>query len=215
MKKKLNKYINAVGVELEGGWKAGRRSGGKISGYLLKGDSSVRDIRMDITGEVNSLPMSKMRSIRGYFKYAYPDRTNDSCGLHIHLSFNSNQYYSKLMSSKFYYYFIREMGKYASTLALIDDRVKFHHRLAGRNRYCRKEFEKSNYVYQVTEEYPSVANRYNIINYSYREFKTIEFRVFPMFSKWQVSYAVSEKLIELVTNYLKKCKPVGWHSIQF
>lgn len=218
MTKRINKYINAIGVELEGGWKrtrfnAERRS---ISGYTFKSDGSVQGLERDdnVVGEINSVPMTKISSLRGYIKYGYPNTTNQTCGLHVHISLNNDYYYSQLMSSRFYNHFIKEMKKYGKKLKDTNDNSSFLSRLAGKNNYCKRKFKKEEYIHQMSKG-GGGADRYNIINYAYRQHGTIEFRVFPMFSTPVVSTKVVEHLVVMVTKYLKNQKPEGWSTVSF
>src|SRR5690348_9266825 len=87
--------INLVGIELEGGW---NRCPDKKLGHFDH-DGSVRFEPFDkdgdrmpmpqyYTGEYVSYPMP-VDQIASWLRTTYPEHVNDTCGLHVHMSFHN------------------------------------------------------------------------------------------------------------------------------
>lgn len=90
--------IRLVGIELEGAWKK-LPTGGENT---FHGDGSVKfpaspPMRV---GEIVSLPMVPA-AIPKWVKTNYPDKVNETCGLHIHMSFWTARHYHRLMTQDY------------------------------------------------------------------------------------------------------------------
>jgi len=163
----INKYIDKIGLEIEGAWYNGQP-------YNLHTDGSV-SARADHTGESVSDPMESWRAVRDFITDNYPDEHNSSCGLHVHFSFNSLGIYSRLMDKEFHPYFTGAMKAWGEENKIQD--TAFWDRLNGRNQYCLSEWRADNQAMQRTKNSP----RYCHWNFCYGLHKTAECRLLPVF----------------------------------
>lgn len=93
--------IHRIGIELEGGWR-------KVPpGTQIGPDGSVQITRYQderlIVGELSSPPLSldpKDEPIywTTWLKKFYPSHVNETCGMHVHLSFKLALTYERLMT---------------------------------------------------------------------------------------------------------------------
>jgi hypothetical protein len=164
----MTKFINKMGVEIEGAWYNGQP-------YGLKSDSSVR-ARADYHGESVSDPIGSFRELTKFITDNYPEEKDESCGLHVHFSFNSLGYYSMLMDKGFMPYFSKFMKEWGETNAIRD--THFWERLNDRNRFCRREVNPDQQVIHRDRGY----SRYTQWNYAWGVHKTAECRVLPVFA---------------------------------
>lgn len=221
--RRVRNRIHLVGIELEGGWS-------KLpKGTALVHDGSVRFQGPEIiavtdpatgrrtqqvvpgsgpphVGELPSPPLEV--SVKGsstipwmeWVKQFYPSHVNDSCGMHVHMSFRSALTYQRLMTPDYQVTMMDHLIKWAR-------KVKFgenHHiweRLNGTNRYCQHQFmaEEQAQRREKSHDHHAPGHRYTAINYAYGQHSTVECRVLPMMdTSAQAIDAISQVL--LVTN---------------
>lgn len=197
------KYINLVGVELEGGWKIAPPS--KVhSDISVHVEDQVGDVPYQAAGEVSSEPMNLEKLSEWVYKN-YPDYMNSSCGLHVHVSLKSNTDYIKLMSRDFQSYFLKKMEEWGKKTGL-SDRHLFWARLLGYNNFCRKQHRPDEQILLAQKQ--DRDERYTQINYCYKMHKTIECRLFPMFKYSRVAMSAILAFIDCVESYLDEHREV-------
>lgn len=181
----MKNYINKIGVEIEGGW--------EDKPDELKCDVSVNNELADYTGEVVSYPMT-IDEVKDWILNNYPDATDDSCGLHVHLSFIDNVYYQLLMSRHFYTFYIKKMYLFKNKIgnAYLEDRLN------GYNTYCKDEYNPDEQAAATNKE----CIRYALINYCYNQHGTIEFRALPAFDNPRDAVRAVLYTIKIVNYYL-------------
>ena len=184
------RFINQVGIELEGQWDEARMprnlgTDGSLHGFSGNG----------ITGEARSRPMTSRWA--EWVRETYPDRVNISCGLHVHLSFRTEYQVMRLMDSQFRDYFMPRMRRWGVRNELPAEHA-FFSRLAGRNQYCRSGWEPDAGVRGLIERYCGI----NFV--AIRVHGTVEFRFLPMFPSRQIDLSIDaiRHLIRTVENYL-------------
>lgn len=187
---KQNK-IYLLGVELEGGWDNCPRN--------FQDDGSV-ECAGDTTGECISDPQ-KLPSLLKWIPQHYPDYTNDTCGFHVHTSYNEMRDYETLMERKFYDFFLARFAKWGKSYPIRN--TAFWARLEGKNTYCRKVFEP---LKQAFISYKGV-NRYTHLNYCWGLHGTLECRLFPMFKSSKTAQAAVCELVDLIETYLVMNRP--------
>lgn len=85
-------------------------------------------------GEIASPTFKRYEDVIVFTDDNYPDRSNDSCGIHLHLSFLKLLDYSFLMENKFRDYFESKMLDFGKTNGLKPD-SQFYRRLAGQTHF--------------------------------------------------------------------------------
>lgn len=183
-------FINLVGIELEGAWDGQRPENlhgdgsVEISGYDASDcdcddpdDCNCQARTARIVGESSSPPLA-ISAVSAWIERNYPDETNSSCGLHVHISLRELSYYTRLMEPAFYTrVFIPTMTHFCNAIRHSGDRALFTARLRGDNHFCQ---DMTMSVIQAN--YLRGTDRYTQLNYDYRQFGTVECRLFPMFS---------------------------------
>ncbi len=209
-KKSFNKYINAIGVELEGGWKgatplpSGRYS---YAGYKLITDISVNGMNdMDWGGEINSPKLYSEGGLKDFLSKAYPQRVNSSCGMHVHVSFNKHSYYLSLMRSSFHSAMMRRLKLLLKNIEDPEDQSRLQQRVYGKQRFCGGQYSNLNTIKQYNS---TGGQKYSMINYCQKKFDTIEFRGLCMFNKWETSLFAIQDLLVFISRYLQNTKPDG------
>lgn len=204
-----NSKIDKIGVEIEGGWLNGHKAIESVYGdgsvniadyYSKDEDDSCED---DICGEVCSDPLPSLRNLGKWVREFYPDTTNETCGLHIHLSTKRHLDYALLMHKKFFDLFVNGMSEWGKkNLGNRSEEDKaFWKRLSGVNTYCRKEWKP---IKQLQGDW----ERYTMLNYAaFRDHRTIECRLLPAFKDVEKSLRGIGFFVKLTDSYLKTMKP--------
>lgn len=152
-------------------------------------------------GECVSKPLSIDDAIT-FVDKCYPDETNSSCGLHVHLSVKSKIAYMKLTSPKFYDYFIKRITDWGHKKG-IRQGSQFWKRLQGENTYCLNQFNPEA-QYRTSEHYH--GSRYTHLNYCYGLHGTVECRLFPAFQDKELAKSAVKEYYNIVQDYLSTQK---------
>ena len=231
------KYIDKVGIELEGGWLRpldGWPSFFRKVDFVVKTDSSVEldegtiDTRIGknwdcskylfdveqcsyfsagrdpslmsgmaevVEAEFNSNPMSNRQVINGWLNTFYPTFVNDTCGLHVHISFKSPAFYALLATKKFNTYFRAKMKRWG-TKNIDSPEHEFWKRYWYHNTFCSLRFDAHNQL-------KGHGDRYSQLNFcAYRSHGTIENRLFPMFEKKELAISAVNEYIDCVESFI-------------
>ncbi len=195
----MMRYINKIGIELEGFFNIERYNSLNYNG-LIKYDGSVvsNDLnsREFCAGEIASDPLT-IEQVRGFIELYYPCIVNHTCGLHIHLSFNDNAYQT-FIDKYCHDYIIENLKKYCFKKLKGNDLKLFAERVSSFNNYCRVNYIANSQLY-------GGGTRYTAINYSaYNKHKTIELRLLPMFEDKKTAYDIISYYLMLVERFLNK-----------
>jgi hypothetical protein len=198
--------IAHVGIELEGGWTklpAGVRQ--------LVHDGSIADLpdAIDIDGKptpvrIGELPSPPMplANVTPWLQAHYPQLYNESCGLHIHLSFNSALTYSRLMVPTYPATIIHYVAKWAETRKL----PKIHPlwlRLQGQCAYCQHTFDADLQVTMPKDHNRTrPGHRYSVINYCYSLYNTLECRLLSMMDNAEQADDAVKQIIKITNAFL-------------
>ena len=166
---------------------------GATAGPPFKGDGSVEGITADFVGEAAS-PVLCVHEMPAWLAEYWPHKSNETCGMHVHISLTSNLNYSRLTSPRFNEYFLSEMFKWGHEINL-GPRHRFWPRLEGRNTYCRKHWEPIGQMLHGD-------CRYTQLNFCYLQHGTVECRLFPMFKQLKIGTLAVYRLCEIVESYL-------------
>lgn len=200
--------IVRIGIELEGSWEQRNQPD------QFHVDTSVHINDGYHVGETRSPPLT-LDEVEDWIIRNYPDHTNSSCGLHIHVSFTNELAYMQLMDAKFYKIFISNLKQWAKENN-INEGSQLFQRIAGKNRYCHKGYRGDRQSKCSSKE----SVRYYHLNYCWALqkrgggiMKTLECRIFPMFKKKDederpvLALKAVEFFVNLCNNYLAKQKP--------
>lgn len=166
------------GVELEGGWDTIPCALGVP--IHMRGDGSVH-VSATYVGECSCEPQADWGTMLKWMLEAYPNHTNESCGLHVHASVATPGLYSRLMDIRFAAHVRRALRRWGESVTESGAKAKaemllFWSRLRGENSYCRKMFLPDDQCSGYGD------SRYGFLNFCYGKHKTFELRVLPCFS---------------------------------
>lgn len=147
-------------------------------------------------GELPSSPMPP-DALDAWMRTFYPHHVNESCGMHLHMSFQSALTYQRLMDVNFPATVLAYMGKWGLTRGLPSTHALFA-RINGSNSYCRNEFHAD----AQSRATRKGGDRYTVINYCYGLHQTLECRLLPMMDDVEMAIAALRELILITNTYL-------------
>lgn len=192
------KFYDMVGVELEGRYldlRAAKNTATSL-GATYSGDGSIQESPDSNASayEFKTRP-GTVRDACNQIIALYPDETDKSCGMHVHVSFvNPNYALSVLNTEAFFAYFQRRWTDWGNKMGL-DQSSQFFRRLRGENDYC------------MINEYSSVmcdGERYQQLNFNaWGGHRTLECRLLPMFRRSSLAVAAVQELLSIYQDYLE------------
>ena len=214
---KVRSRIDLIGVELEGGWGHGlfpknerfEKDASVFHDRTIIQRAKVKSLRISHMGELPSQPMMPI-AMPMWMKKCYPQMVDDTCGLHIHMSFHTKVHYSLLMIPEFQKTMIVYLKDWANEEKL-PEKHPIWSRLNGANEYCNHEFYADLQVVEGKKDYDHFrkGNRYTAV--AYRGGKTIECRILPMFETVDQSIRALKKVMDVTNACLvkvaEKCGP--------
>jgi hypothetical protein len=202
-------YVKYFGFEIEGGfdeWHRGYDEDDEQNNVYFKHDGSV-NCESGIAGEIASprFRVDRMENFRIFARENMPIEANASAGLHVHVSFNTNEAYARCMDKEFIDKFYPAVKEFIVKSKFdLDVEVRFWERLDDQSNYCKNEFcpeYQSNPLWNRI--YNSENGRYTHINYPFGQHQTIEARLFPSTTDPNELIKMVEFFIDFTNNYLK------------
>lgn len=192
---KVKNRVALVGVELEGGWVQ------LPTGVAqLDVDGSVFDRRVPAgVRHIGELPIGPAlpAGIPELIRINHPQKVNHTCGMHVHMSFDSLWYYQLLMVPEYQITMIEYLTRWAK-----DNKFKdTHHiwaRLRGESQYCRNEFwpDIQSGTKRKDFNHDRPGHRYTHVHYCGRQ-RTIEIRTLPMMDKVKLAVSAVQEVISI------------------
>lgn len=207
--------IKQVGFEIEGGWKGtpgvcpvpgpgSFTSDNSINGQSLSGSLPISATHV---GEAVSLPMAyssptwRTWLLMNWPNADPPNRTNRTCGFHIHLSTYNLKQYSFLTSKALLFDVHRNLEALGKEIGL-PERHLFWQRMAGLNRFCRLDFDATAQMEVAPTNRANNQVRYGYLNFSWKLHGTMEFRALPTFRDANIALRFAEVYLATVENFL-------------
>lgn len=201
--------IQRVGVELEGAWKRDRfDTFSKVKGWKYKEEVSSTVKEFDVVGEIISEPMIR-KDVWPWMRAFYPQGTNRTCGIHVHMSFRHKSDYERLMDRRYHEHLLRGFVRFGHTRK-IDVKHPFWERLTGRNAFCKDFFDPDAQAHYDGHSGGQRArdHRFAAVNYCFAQHKTLEYRVLPTFEDPTVAIRAVRRLLNLTEEYLHTVETV-------
>lgn len=209
-KGKVKSRIHRIGVELEGGWTK-----------LPKGTTVVRDGSVDLSvelnaqqdariiavGELPSPPLSLLEKDDTYWiqwlHKHYPQVHNGTCGMHVHMSFNTALTYMRLMTPSYPATVVSYMLDWAKRTGLGKNHPIWS-RLRGKSIYCQHVFDPEGQIKNNNKDHDQrrAGHRYTAINYCFSRTGTMECRLLPMMETSTMAQDVIAELLDVTNGYL-------------
>jgi hypothetical protein len=197
--------VYKVGVELEGGWTkipAGTRIGHDGSVHVGHGDSLDQDHPIVHIGELPSPPLSP-EELPGWMAKFYPQAVNQTCGMHVHLSFKNAMSYQRIMVNTYPATILAEVELWAKKVGLPKDHAIWD-RLAGKSRYCQHIFSADEQATNAAKDFDQnrEGNRYSVVNYCYGRYTTAECRLLPMMKTPEQGLEAVQEIMRITNAFL-------------
>lgn len=198
--KKPRNRIARIGVELEGGWKE------IPDDIALQADTSVfkGNIPPGLQcGELALGPMQRVVVAKMVNKY-YPNKVDATCGLHVHMGFETIYQYMLLADSPAYQDTVVEyLGRWGKEEGLKDSHPLWS-RLRGESVYCQKKFWPQEQMNMTRKDHDQkrVGHRYTMIHYCWGRYRTVECRLLPMMDTPEQANSVIKRLLDITNAYL-------------
>lgn len=151
-------------------------------------------------GELASPTFDSYKKMMDWTDKNYPDKSNSSCGIHVHISFLNLMDYSNLMEQKFYRFFEEKMLLFGKLNGLKEN-SQFYRRLSGNNTYCHK-------TYTPDLNAHGNGDRYQQLNMAFSSHGTLEIRVLPCFQEKKFALRAIEFIYIMLNQYLNNCKAI-------
>lgn len=153
-------------------------------------------------GELPSEPL-ELSKFPTWMRRYYPSHVNESCGLHVHMSFKSALHYQQLMVPEYPATMVAYITKWAKDAAIPKEHPIWK-RLNGKNQFCKQEFFADQQVAKMNKNYghDGVGHRYTVINYCYGLHATLECRVLPMLEDAEVAIKAVQHVIDVTNAFL-------------
>lgn len=202
----LGKAINRIykiGIELEGGWTklpTGTRQLAHDGSVVIPRQQGEPEI---FTGELANGPMD-MNEWQKWLKGHYPQKVNDTCGMHVHLSPRTALVYSRLMDARYPGTVVAYINEWARKNNLSKDHPIWP-RLKGKSVYCQHLYMADDQIRNTAKDHSRerVGHRYTVINYCHGRWGTIECRLLPMMETSEQAVDLIQELINITNAYLK------------
>ncbi len=190
------KSFKKVGIEIEGRFLDLRALCRRADNADLthNSDSSIRyspDNERCEPNEFQTNPGSIREACQQLVDY-YPDETDHSCGMHVHVSFDAIDV-ALFNTREFFTYFRKRWEEWGARMNL-SPQSQFYRRLRGDNDFCRVNVDPVDYRNQ---------DRYHQLNFgAWADHKTIECRMLPMFRRASLGVAAVQELLTIYEDFL-------------
>lgn len=209
---KARNRVHRVGIELEGGW-------AKVApGINIVRDGSVRfnedtiyGLKLRYVGELASPPLEVKTpsnewspEFLSFMRTNYPLTHNDTCGMHVHLSFTSCFAYQRLMVPSYPGTIVAYMSKWAAQQGLPLTHPIWD-RLANKSRYCQHLFYADDQSRSRGKDYDQhrEGHRYTLINYCWSRYQTLECRLLPMMGTVDLAISAIQEIVTITNAFLR------------
>ena len=197
------RHYHKIGIEIEGRFLNLRRlqNAAGNDGLDYCGDSSIYSSSDSSAApyEFKTKPSNLKEAIEQLVKY-YPDETDRSCGMHVHVSFDP-QDLTLLHTKAFFAYFKQRWTDWGQKMNLSPN-SQFFKRLNGDNDFC--EPNESELV-----DMTNMDRYYQLNFYAYRIHKTLECRMLPMFRRSSLGISAVCELISIYEDFLNNPEECG------
>lgn len=164
--------------------------------------------RKDLPAHIGEFPSTAMEITHWaqWIRQSYPTHVNDTCGMHVHLSFRSNLNYQRLMEPEYTATVVSQFCKWAERYPLLfPPDHSIWKRLSGQNEYCQYLHHADGQVKQTKKIYDhhTGQHRYTAINYCFAMHETLECRLLPMMPDAEVAIDAIQHFLNTTNAFLR------------
>ena len=168
-----------------------------------------------VNGEISSpkFRIDRFLQFRNFEKSNPVEWTDDTCGIHVHVSTNNALAFQKLCDLEFYTKFRKDVWRFMHNGLFSEETLEqFRDRFNGESQYCKSGFNPDKSINGGMREfqtcYTSTNGRYNDMNFdSYHKFGTVECRLFPSSSSHDEVINMVEWFVNFTNHYLANVTP--------
>jgi hypothetical protein len=161
-------------------------------------------------GEIPSPPL-KLDHWEAWLRSHYPPFVNDTCGMHVHQSYDTSLTYQRLMTPQYPKTVLEEFKKWAKEKGY-PEKHPLMLRLYGEGKagtpseFCQPIFQADEQARRTEKRYNHFepGHRYTVMNYCWGmgNRQTIECRLLPMFEEVNVAIEAILKLLAITNSFL-------------
>lgn len=157
-------------------------------------------------GEIPSPPMPPAE-MGVWMRRYYPQSVNETCGLHVHMSFENSLHYQRLMVASYQATILKYIGLWAREEGLPKSHCLWP-RLRGESVYCQHQFWADHQVKTRGKDHDQrrEGHRYTVINYCYGTNGTVECRLMPMMADAEQGVRAVQRILDITNAFLAKGK---------
>lgn len=195
--------IYRIGIELEGGWTslpAGTNDLIHDGSVSIPRDITCPNLR---TGELANGPMT-MTEWQAWMRSHYPQKVNETCGMHVHLSPRNALVYSRLMDPRYPGTVVAYINNWAKAEGLPKDHPIWA-RLKGKSIYCQHLYMADDQIRNTQKDHSRerVGHRYTVINYCHGRWGTVECRLLPMLDSVEQATRLVQEYVDITNAFLR------------
>ena len=161
-------------------------------------------------GEIVSPPMEATEpTVTDFVTANYPTAVNDTCGLHVHMSFKHRLNYQRLMTPEFTKAMVVGLREWAEQEKLPKGHPLWPRLLDPDHRHCAHIYCGEEQSKQVSKDYQSrgkAHSRYTAINYCYNQHQTVECRLLSMMDTPEQAVRAVMEVLRITNRFLAKVR---------
>lgn len=202
-------HLSKVGVEIEGAW-IRRPKITKVCNVVGDGSVHINGPGWGWVGEISSAPLASLSGLLAFMRKRWPNKTNHTCGLHVHISTKQPNAYALLARPDFVARFNKWAGDWSDAHP---DEELFSVRQIGGNSFCKKMPDPNSVLgrrdldalIRAQARYHGKTDaRYRQLNFCYAFHGTLEARIFPAFESPEVAVDAVKSYLFMVEHYLRR-----------
>ena len=212
--RRVKNRIAGVGVELEGGWIYGKAVSKVVHDGSVKFSKIIYD-QPNPPHAVGEIPSPKLTTeqVDDWIKKNYPQHVNETCGLHVHMSFKYPLNYMRLMTPDYTVVLVKSLAEWCEEHKLPADHPQWKRLKNPRHDHCAHIYLGDSQVRLTKKNYNSRGgpeSRYTFVNYCYSmgdtPRKTVECRGLSMFETADMSCDAVHAVLNTTNAFLAKVR---------
>lgn len=128
-------------------------------------------------------------------------------GIHVHLSFDTLEDYSRVASRRFYNVFLTTLAEWGRRVEL-PETSQFWRRLKGANRFAKRHFNPRRQIGVTTKNSQANAPRRTALNYCFGLHGTVEVRIAPTFMPKAIGLDFIRVVVDCFEDFLSSPKGI-------
>lgn len=153
-------------------------------------------------GEIPSEPLDP-KDYAKWMTTMFPHHVNNTCGMHVHMSFRSALTYQRLMVPEYQSTLLHYLEKWAKGMDLPKDHPLWD-RLASKSEHCQDKFWPDQQARCTHKDYDKnkKGHRYTHVNYCWNQHSTLEVRTLPMFKEVDQAIKAVKEILSITNAFI-------------